>query len=75
LSQVLILQGLNQLQDLRKVSGSHREPVVREAFKDLPKGWARMHDFASVIDLLGTSDDSQLATVRIVAAMKLARRH
>jgi hypothetical protein len=44
MSQVLIQQYLNQLQDLRKVSGSHRESVVREAFKDLLKGWARTHD-------------------------------
>ena len=41
MSQVLIQQYLNQLQDLRKVSGTHRESVVREAFKDLLKGWAR----------------------------------
>ncbi len=38
MSQVLIQQYLNQLQDLRKVSGTHRESVVREAFKDLLKG-------------------------------------
>jgi hypothetical protein len=37
MSQVLIQQYLNQLQDLRKVSGTHRESVVREAFKDLLK--------------------------------------
>jgi len=43
MSQVLIQQYLNQLQDLRKVSGTHRESVVREAFKDLLKGWARSH--------------------------------
>jgi hypothetical protein len=33
MSQVLIQQYLNQLRDLRKVSGTHREMVVREAFK------------------------------------------
>ena len=44
MSQVLIQQYLNQLRDLRKVSGTHRESVVREAFKDLLKGWARSHD-------------------------------
>jgi len=36
MSQILIQQYLNQLQDLRKVSGTHRESVVREAFKDQP---------------------------------------
>ena len=40
MSQVFIQQYLNQLQDLRKVSGTSRESVVREAFKDLLKGWA-----------------------------------
>jgi len=48
MSQVLIQQYLNQLQDLRKVSGTHREMVVREAFKNLLKGWARSHDLIFV---------------------------
>ena len=48
MSQVLIQQYLNQLQDLRKVSGTHRESVVREAFKDLLKGWARSHDLTFI---------------------------
>jgi len=48
LSQLLIQQYLNQLQDLRRVSGTHRESVVREAFKDLLKGWAKAHDLIFV---------------------------
>src|SRR3990172_5750508 len=48
MSQVLIQQYLNQLQDLRKVSGTHRESVVREAFKDLVKGWVRSHDLVFI---------------------------
>jgi predicted helicase len=48
MSQVLIQQYLNQLRDLRKVSGTHRESVVREAFKDLLKGYARSHDLTFV---------------------------
>jgi predicted helicase len=44
LSQILIQHYLNQLADLRKASGTHRESVVREAFKDLLKGYARSHD-------------------------------
>ncbi len=48
MSQLLIQQYLNQLADLRKVSGTHRESVVREAFKDLLKGWARSHDLVFV---------------------------
>jgi len=48
MSQVLIQQYLNQLQDLKKVSGTHRESVVREAFKDLLKGWGRSRDLIFV---------------------------
>jgi predicted helicase len=48
LSQLLIQSYLNHLADLRKVSGTQRESVVREAFKDLLKGWARSHDLVFV---------------------------
>jgi hypothetical protein len=34
MSRLLIQQYLNQLADLRKVSGTSREMVVREAFGD-----------------------------------------
>lgn len=43
MSQVLITQYLAELDRLKKVSGTHRETVVREAFKDLLKGWGRQH--------------------------------
>jgi hypothetical protein len=48
LSQILIQQYLNELRDLRRVSGTNRESVVREAFKDLLKGWGRNHDLIFV---------------------------
>jgi hypothetical protein len=48
MSQLLIQYYLNQLADLRKVSGTHRESVVREAFKDLLKGYARSHDLVFI---------------------------
>jgi predicted helicase len=48
MSQVLINQYLAELDRLRKVSGSRRESVVREAFKDLLKGWGRQHDLTFV---------------------------
>jgi len=48
MSQLLIQQYLNQLATLKRVSGSTRESVVREAFKDLLKGWARSHDLTFV---------------------------
>ncbi len=46
MSHLLIQRYLNELQDLRKVWGTTRKSVVREAFKDLLKGWARSHDLA-----------------------------
>lgn len=41
MSQLLIQHYLNELEKLRRVSGTHRESVVREAFKDLLKAWGR----------------------------------
>lgn len=58
--RVLITQYLNELSKLRQVGGTHRESVVREAFKDLLKGWARSHDLTFVpeyeIESLGYVD-------------------
>ena len=48
MSQLLIGQYLNQLATLKKVSGSSRESVVREAFKDLLKGWGRQHELVFI---------------------------
>lgn len=44
MSQVLITQYLAELDRIKKVGGTHRESVVREAFKDLLKGWGKQHD-------------------------------
>lgn len=44
MSQILIQQYLKELQDLHRVSGTTRESVVREAFKDVLKNWGRAHD-------------------------------
>lgn len=41
MSQLLIQDYLAQLDLIRKVSGSQRETIVREAFKDLLKAWGR----------------------------------
>lgn len=49
-SRILIQEYLNQLQDLRAVSGTRREMVVREAFKDLLKSSARAHDLIFVAE-------------------------
>ena len=37
MSQILVNEYLKQLDIIRKVSGSARETIVREAFKDLLK--------------------------------------
>jgi hypothetical protein len=42
-SQILIHDYLSQLDLIKKVSGSQRETIVREAFKDLLKAGGRQH--------------------------------
>lgn len=44
MSQVLINEYLRQLDIIRKVSGSRRETIIREAFKDLLKSWGKQQD-------------------------------
>ena len=65
MSQVLIQQYLNQLQDLRKVAGTGRESVVREAFKDLLKGCARSWNLVFVRQTAQSL--TQVATTQITA--------
>jgi hypothetical protein len=48
MSQLFIQQYLNQLAALRRVSGTTRESVLREAFKDLLKAWGKQHDLIFV---------------------------
>jgi len=48
LSQILINKYLADLATLKKVSGTHRESVVREAFKDLLKAWGRSLDLTFI---------------------------
>jgi hypothetical protein len=43
-SQLLIQHYLNELQTLRRMSGTSRESVVREAFKTPLKDWGRSRD-------------------------------
>ena len=85
MSNILIQQYLNQLATLRKVSGSSREGVVSEAFKDLLKGWARSqhptirekfntYRFADykekVIDLLMRVTTVNVGTMEVVGEMR-----
>jgi predicted helicase len=44
MSQLLIHDYLKQLDIIKKASGSSRETIVREAFKDLLKSWGKQHD-------------------------------
>ena len=67
MSQVLIQEYVNQLQDLRKVSGTAREGVVSEAFEDLLKGWSRLHNLLRVTTVSGKA-------AAITQAMKMAAR-
>ncbi len=48
MSQVLINRYLTDLAKLRQVGGTHRESVVREAFKDLLKSWGRSLDLTFI---------------------------
>lgn len=47
----LVQQFLNDLDRLKKLSGSLNEQTVREAFKDLLKAWARQTDLLFVAEL------------------------
>lgn len=51
MSQHLVNQYLNELDRLKKVSGSLNEQTVREAFKDLLKSWARQSSLVFVAEL------------------------
>lgn len=50
LSQHLINEYRAELDRLRAVSGSHRESVLREAFKDLLKRWGKAHDLQFIAE-------------------------
>jgi predicted helicase len=44
MSQILINDYLKQLDLIKRASGSQRETIVREAFKDLLKAWGKQHE-------------------------------
>ena len=50
MSQILINDYLKQLDIIKKVSGSRRETIVREAFKDLLKAWGKQHDLTFIAE-------------------------
>lgn len=50
MSQQLIQQFLNELDLIKKFSGSLNEQVIREAFKDLLKAWSKQNDLFFVAE-------------------------
>ena len=79
MSRVLIAQYLNDLSRLRQVSGTHRESVVREAFKNPTiREKFNTYSFANhrekVIDLLARVTRVSVDTQRIVEAMRTQPR-
>ena len=50
MSQILINDYLRQLDIIKKVSGSRRETIVREAFKDLLKAWGKQQDLTFIAE-------------------------
>ncbi len=79
MSRVLIAQYLNDLSRLRQVSGTHRESVVREAFKNPTiREKFNTYRFANhrekVIDLLARVTRVSVDTQRIVEAMRTQPR-
>jgi len=50
MSQLLIQNYFNELDRIKAASGSRRESVVREAFKDLLKGWGRQQDLVFIAE-------------------------
>ncbi len=62
MSQVLINDYLRQLDIIKKASGSSRETIVREAFKDLLKAWGKQHDLIFLAEYpLTTATKSSIA--------------
>lgn len=50
MSQLLINEYLKQLDLIKKVSGSRRETIVREAFKDLLKAWGKQQSLVFIAE-------------------------
>ena len=50
MSQILINDYLKQLDIIKRVSGTRRETVVREAFKDLLKTWGKQQGLTFIAE-------------------------
>ncbi|MCB1380218.1 MAG: N-6 DNA methylase, partial [Alphaproteobacteria bacterium] len=73
MSQHLVNAYLNELDRLKKISGSLNEQVVREAFKDLLKAWSRQqglvfvaeHDYQTKLKTTVYPDGTILHDIRV----------
>jgi len=72
-SQLFIQQYLNELQTLRRVSGTSRESVVREAFKTLLKNWGKSRDliFIPEYEYITLSNDRRLIDGALLHALRV----
>ena len=73
MSQVLINNYLTELDRIKKASGSLRESVVREAFKDLLKAWGRQQDlqFVSEYELDTKTRDRRYVDGALLHALRV----
>ena len=73
MSQVLIQEYLNQLQDARKFSGSTREGVVSDAFRDLLKAWGKSEDlkFVSQYEIETPAKEKRYVDGALVHALRV----
>ena len=73
MSQLLIQHYLNELQTLRRVSGTSRESVVREAFKTLLKDWGKSRDliFIPEYEYITPSKDRRLIDGALLHALRV----
>ena len=62
MSRLFINDYLKQLDLIKKVSGSSRETIVREAFKDLLKAWGKQQDLVFIAEFpLKTATKTNIA--------------
>ncbi|MDB5571552.1 MAG: hypothetical protein JWN93_2735, partial [Hyphomicrobiales bacterium] len=73
MSRQAIGRYLNHLADIRKVSGTNRESVLSEAFKDLLKDCARAHDliFLNQFELPRQAGDRRIVDGALVYDLRL----
>lgn len=74
MSHPLIQHYLNELSDLKRVSGTVRELVVREAFKTLLKDWGKSRHLIFVPELRIIEARQRRNTGAVPFSLRCARR-